>query len=579
MDDLRDALIDSYKAGTLIQVVYTRSIAERDQRNTLAAELTALHNEGAIDVIAGFTSLNNRPGSEVDFFLTRHVFEKILPQISASIQPVMACVHHLYAEAGHDGAAGMILDAYSSFCEKDPSHPKEALKEIERNPDLLPLLTPTIVAGSRIDTSHYLAETLRLAGHNSIEFRRSAVFTLGRIQWPKGSTPPASAYTALEKVVAVEDDDNLLGCAIKTSFSLLQSDKSQERRIDKLLGDALSKGRDHALHAASQLFGFHTGEIPDQIMDTLVSQFYRIDPANKGTIDNIDHGLAHFLKTDKAINAISILQDMLIAHADDLSLKSFGSVVTQIHNDKALLSTVSTRWLLRGEPVLCEGTYTIVSTGHGADMLLDIDPAELQPADYMHTIFLARKAIGYLFPNPESAASLLVSLMRHAPDKRTLTELGSLLFNPLLLNFTGKARTYVAECASGASGEVKEMLVGILKEVDDYLDALKSVGEIPELHPSEAQREAYNRRLSHQMAESFKEAEKQSVFLSLVSKSVLLYGRKSINYVHGPDGQSKRIEIPLQEHSVEIELPRQERLDRFGLDYMLRVFRAEQLHA
>lgn len=358
----------------------------------------------------------------------------------------------------------------------------------------------------------------------------------------------------------------------------MQSDKSQEYRVDKLLGDALSKGRDSALHAASHLFGFHTGEISDQIMDTLVSQFFRVNPANTGTIDNIDYGVTHLLKTDKAMRGISILQDMLIAHTDDLSLKSFDSVVGQIHNDKALLSTVSTRWLLRGEPVLCEGIYAIIGAGHDTDMLLDIDPAELQPADYMHTIFLARKVIGYLFFNPLSAASLLASLMQHSPDKRTLTELSSLLFDPLLLNFTGKARTYVAECASRASGEVKEMLVGALKEVDAYLEALKSVGEIPELHPSEAQREAYNRRLTRQMAESLKEAEKQSVFLSLVSKSVLLYGRKSINYVYGPDGQSKRIEIPLQGHSVEIEFPRQERLNLFNLEYLLRVFRAEQLH-
>lgn len=156
MDSLRDALIDSFKAGTFIQVVYARSMAERGQNTTLAAELAALHNAGAIDVIAGFTSLKNKPGSGVNFFLTRHVFEKALPQITASIQSVIACVHHLYTEAGRDGAAGMILDAYISFCEKEPSRPKEALKEIERNPDLLTLLIPTIVAGSRIDTSHTL---------------------------------------------------------------------------------------------------------------------------------------------------------------------------------------------------------------------------------------------------------------------------------------------------------------------------------------------------------------------------------------------------------------------------------------
>ena len=156
-----------------------------------------------------------------------------LPQINAHVQPVMACVNQLYTEAGRDGASGTILDAYISFCEKDPSRPKEALREIEGNFDFLNLLTPTIVAGSRIDPPHYLAETLRLTRHDNIDVRRSAIFALGRIQWSEESTPPELAYTALEKAVADEHDDELLGCTIKTSFSLLQRDKSQENRVAK----------------------------------------------------------------------------------------------------------------------------------------------------------------------------------------------------------------------------------------------------------------------------------------------------------------------------------------------------------
>jgi len=87
----------------------------------------------------------------------------------------MACVNQLYTEAGRDGACGTILDAYISFCEKDPSRPKEALREIEGNFDFLNLLTPTIVAGSRIDPPHYLAETLRLTRHDNIDVRRSGL--------------------------------------------------------------------------------------------------------------------------------------------------------------------------------------------------------------------------------------------------------------------------------------------------------------------------------------------------------------------------------------------------------------------
>ena len=192
-------------------------------------------------------------------------------------------------------------------------------------------------------------------------------------------------------------------------------------------------------------------------------------------------------------------------------------------------------------------------------------------------VFIARKAIGYLFMQQISATSILVSLMRHTTDDKTISVLASLLFDPLLLNYTGKAREYVLQQSVIESGMVKEALENVLKAIDEYLDDLRSVGNLAALYPSEAQREAYHRHFSGLMAESFKAAEAQSVFLHLVSKSVLLYGRKSINYVYGADGTSHRMETPLQRHGTTMEFPWMENLDPFGLDYMLRIFKTERV--
>ena len=129
------------------------------------------------------------------------------------------------------------------------------------------------------------------------------------------------------------------------------------------------------------------------------------------------------------------------------------------------------------------------------------------------------------------------------------------------------------------SVKVKATIDQALKAIDNYLEDLRSVGNLAALHPGEAQREAHHRHFSRLMAESWKAAEARSVFLNLVSKSILLYGRKSISYVDGSDGQSHRMEIPLQSHGTEMEFPRMEHLDPFGLDYMLRIFRNERFNA
>jgi hypothetical protein len=162
---------------------------------------------------------------------------------------------------------------------------------------------------------------------------------------------------------------------------------------------------------------------------------------------------------------------------------------------------------------------------------------------------------------------------------KALTALGALLFNPLLLNFTGKLREYVAQQSGRESVKVKATIDHALKDIDNYLEDLHSVGNLAALHPGESQREAHYRHFSRLMAESWKEAQAQSVFLNMVSKSILLYGRKSITYVYGSDGQSRRIEIPLQRHGTEMEFPRMEYLDPFGLDYMLRIFKSARFNA
>jgi hypothetical protein len=169
--------------------------------------------------------------------------------------------------------------------------------------------------------------------------------------------------------------------------------------------------------------------------------------------------------------------------------------------------------------------------------------------------------------------------MRNTTDEEVLKALGALLFDPLLLNFTGKAREYVVQQSGRESVKVKATIDQALKAIDNYLEDLCSVGNLAALHPGEMQREAHLRHFSRLVAESWKAAQTQSIFLSRVSKSILLYGRKSINYVYGSDGQSRRMGIPLQSHGSEIEFPRMENLDPFGLDYMLRIFKNERFNA
>ena len=572
----KEKLIAAAKSGDFLDVAYDTYQAEADKRKDLPLEIAALHNDGHINVVAEFAKLDNTPGSGPDFFMIRRVFEKTLLHIDAPMRDVMHCVLHLYLGAGQDMAAGTVFNSYIAYCEKDLARPLEAMQIIEGEHDqFADILPSTVAAGSRIDNQHYLAEVLRLSRHSAKVLRRRAVFSLSRIAWPKGAKVPEEALAGLEKS-ASEEDDEILASVIKSGFTFYQQDKTTEARVTALIDKALSKGDECALHAGAEIFGFETKEIPAPLLDVILGHLKQVKPANKGTINNIDYGITSLLKEAAVKKALRFLEGLLPPHMGTLTIKVFDSAADKILTNKTLLNRVTTRWLLNGAPALCESVQNIVETLRNDTLSIDIDTSELMTKDFNHIVFVARKAIGYLFMKPVTAKSILISLMRLAPDDEIRRCLGKLLFDPLLINYPGSAREYVEAQARRETGKVKAMLDKALAELTAYLETLSAVPVLAALHPGQTHREAYRRYAGELFEASMKEAEKDSVFLHLASKSTLLYGRKSINYIHGIGGPPRRMEMPMKSYSVEIESPRMEHLDEHGLEYMRRVFRAER---
>ena len=175
-----------------------------------------------------------------------------------------------------------------------------------------------------------------------------------------------------------------------------------------------------------------------------------------------------------------------------------------------------------------------------------------------------------------TAASIVLSLVEYTEDDETKKALTKLLFDPLLINYTGKVGDYLKEQADHENDSIGKACEESLAALDRYLGEL-STDEIPELHPSQSQQEDYHRHHSRQMSDLEKQAEAESEFLSRINKYVLLYGRKLIHYGHGVDGKASRRETPLHSHSRPFDVARLSILAPFDLDYMLFVFRAERI--
>jgi hypothetical protein len=106
---------------------------------------------------------------------------------------------------------------------------------------------------------------------------------------------------------------------------------------------------------------------------------------------------------------------------------------------------------------------------------------------------------------------------------------------------------------------------------------LERTGIIKELHPSDYKREINGRRTEDMMRDAQKAGMQQSVLFNLVHRSTLLYGKRSLTFFAGEDGNSKAVAMDLHSVGMSIEWPRRDILDPVGLDYMIRVYRVEKL--
>jgi hypothetical protein len=190
----------------------------------------------------------------------------------------------------------------------------------------------------------------------------------------------------------------------------------------------------------------------------------------------------------------------------------------------ARFETLAVEWFVSGDRALGEAVMALVAKVHGAPMLLrpDLAPFGYGPAEL---IFLARKAVGYLFSTPVTAASLLMAIMRTGigDPVKGATEL---LFDPLLVNYSGELGEHLREAAKDTDDPVAPHVQAALQQLESYLEGLRAVGRVKALDPSERERMIEWRRRQQEMEEAMKAGEKESIFSQLATKVVLLYGNQ-----------------------------------------------------
>jgi len=569
----KQLLEKSLHANNFLYTAVKLSRGDESKRREVINALVCLHNEGEVDLIAQFMELHNEPDSKLDFVFARYLFKKALPLLHAPVEQVMACVSHLVKEAGNDMANNSVFTSFVDYCETDSSRPETALELIKKDPDKwMDFIASTISAGTRLDFEGFLKEAIALTNHDKLEIRRRAVFSLSRIKFPAEQEHlMTEVLDCINGIVTRESDDLLLANTVWPIVMLLAITPLVPQCLDTMK-TVLEKGSDRTIYNIAEAFA-SSDNLPGLFYEMVSPYMLKKFPSNAEATTMIDRCTVAIIERDGPAQGLDFLQSYLIMNKPHVSLKPFQGFIYIALQNRALCQKVCTRWLLLGEPVLCDAVNTIVCASHDDEYILEVDQKEIDCNSTEQMVFLARKAIGYLFFKPIAAASMIMSLILQTTDSDLTQHLSSLLFNPLLINYPG---TLVVYYKKKIEAQVQtEELTNVLESWDSYLKSLQSIEEVPELHPSTEEKLIYSRHFNGLLNESYKEALKGSI-IELMGKSVILYGKKSVSYVPEQSGRLRRMEVPLSCFGAEIEYPRMGHIDPAGLSFMLRTFRAER---
>lgn len=568
----KQTLIESIDSETVLQSI--SNLQREDILNHtkfLPDAIAEVHNESLLDINHLLMGIS-RNEEQLDFCNLLHAYESALPLIACKTTEVVSCITHLLDQAGNDLAIGGVFGSFAKFCQIDFQRSKDAISFILEDPEKYSsLAADAIIASSIHDAEWGLGQIRTMVKHENNRLRWQAYSAIGRITLTADQHPEIGC-TLLEEGGKHEPDDSVKASILIAAISLGKKNPNIWDKVNCILSDILDTVHPDLLYHASHFLAFDKTDIPEITETILIKYLKNTGSKYVGVINNIDYLLARLAKEERH-NLLEYLLETLLCCEKDIQITSFNSFSNDlITNNKEYLNKLVTKWLLSNEVNLCTAVSDLSHSVGGKDIELHADVSLTGGSD-SKSLFLARKALGWVFTCPITVSSLILSL--HVKTSvNTQEKLQQLLFDPLLISYPGELSDYFKNKSNNLI--YKNICEHLLSQLETYQNALKGAHEIKELRAPHKNYEMYLKGLNKSMQKAQDDAPKP-IFEQFCTVQHLLYGNSSITYIHDGNGEQHRSEMQMHAMSHSMEFPRLTGVDPEGLDYMLRAFRVGRL--
>ncbi|NMN07512.1 MULTISPECIES: hypothetical protein [unclassified Novosphingobium] len=538
--------------------------------------LATLHNDGDVDLLALITPEALEPHKGHRFFQGQHVYQALIARLDASAETLLNVVEALRVAADQAGAAGLPVEEFAKWCGGDPKRPAELLSLIDagvENADRY--LVIAIKYGVEVDAAYFTDRAYQFLEAESETLRLGALNALGQIALP-GDADWDRLIAALNATLIPDPGDVIRGAILQVVARRLKGAPSARvAQLEAIAISAITPGGANVLHEAAGTVALAFADVPSRLVDRLLDALRMVEAEHRSTIDLIDLALMKLVEVGETEKARLFVEQVLCRDERPLKFKQFDSLIHKLFQTGGpALEDWVVAWLRGGVFELCNQMDKAMF-GAGVDEVtfaIDFARFDLREAEYA---YLARKTIATFFLKPMVMASILTSLLRSAAPAPA-AEIEALLIDPVLMNYSGVASDYLKPVADQPADPAAPAAQRALDGLAAYIDGLKSIGKVRELHPSERERQLEWERHSDSMNEAMRAARKQSIFGQIASDSLMLYGNRAITWVDHPTEPPRRIETKLASIDTSFEMPRIDIVDPLGLQLMLLHFRAER---
>ncbi|WP_243613867.1 hypothetical protein [Shimia aestuarii] len=498
------------------------------------------------------------------FFDVQIILDEVIPKLRSQPPQIMGLVRRLVEKGGDDLAANQPNAAFRKWCAADQTRANAVIKAA-RNGDE--------------DALHHLVFALEAKGDpdDAMQSARSsdAERTAGILALSRLPLDREQAQHALALILEFVEEATLQDVAGLLHAALAVADKHEGLDRSSLASALvqLSASNDPtAVHLLATALHWHQSKMTREEYEACLLGIRSVNPENAGTVKEIDRALTK-LWASHPEDAASAAGDIIERAAGRIGTKEMDGFFHAVENgDPRTSGRLATSWLLEGGYHARQTLASLFSEINRTEPCVQVTPEDL-PKSAPDQLFLCRKAIGFLFLSPMTAASWIVAVLRGGNPEAT-TQAADLLYEPLLVNYGGALRNWLERTAKeGAPGQ--EAIQDVLDRARLLHDDIVAAGEIVELEPSTHRRAQLHFMEAEEAERVQEQAHSQSIFADLVTTQHLLYGDRSSFRVTDGQGRRHSQTTHMAELSVSSELPKGLIFDPVGLEHVLEVLRHE----